>query len=156
MKSFLKQIKLLTICFLASLLMGCASLQQMMEPPRVNLTGIEVLELSGFSLRIALDLSIQNPNPVPIPITGLSYDIGLNGYDVLNGVSSEAINLGAYEQTQVRLEASANLFGMMGLLSDFLSAETSELNYQLEASIGVRGFPQPFDINETGLVSITN
>ncbi|GEM_PF-4673688 len=77
-------------CILLSLA-GCASLQNYFEPPTVSLIGIEILEADGFSIRFGLDLTVQNPNPITIPISGLS----LNGNEVLSGVSSTGIDLGA-------------------------------------------------------------
>lgn len=155
MERLLKILKYGVIFICATILVGCASLQNMLEPPRVSLTNIEILEVSGFSVRFALGLNIQNPNPVPIPITGLSYEVSLNSFDVLSGVSSDSVDLGAYGETEVRLEASTNLFGMMRLFTDFMSAQTSELEYELDASIGVRGFAKSFDINESGIVPLS-
>lgn len=143
----------LAIAFLA--LSGCSVVQDLIDPPVVSLSNIEILESSGLSIRFAIDLNIQNPNPVPIPITGLSYGLSLNGNSVLNGVTSEGVDLGAYGEDNLRLEAEASLLGMLGLFRDLLSADTREVEYLIDASIGISGFSRAIEVSESGLVPLS-
>lgn len=143
-------------CLLTLLLFGCSTVQDLIQPPVVSLTNIELLEADGFSVRFALDLNIQNPNPVPIPISGLSYALSLNDNQVVTGVLSDGVDLGAYGETEVRLEAGTNLFGMLGLFRDLVSiGQATEFEYELEASIGVSGFNRPIEVSESGVVPLT-
>jgi|SaaInl5LU_22_DNA_1037371.scaffolds.fasta_scaffold19712_1 LEA14-like dessication related protein len=138
------------------LLSGCAgfSLQDQLNEPRVSLTSIEILELSGFSARFGVNLNVQNPNPLPIPIQGISYSLQLNDNLVASGVASSIGDIEAYGETEVRLEASTNLFGMLGLLQSLMSMETAEVEYQLESVIDIRGFSKSFEWIEAGVVPL--
>jgi len=45
---------------------------------------------------------------------------------------------------------------MMALFTDLLSSQITDFAYDLEASIGVRGFSRPIEVNESGLVRLSN
>lgn len=139
---------------LVSLLTSCATVESLLEPPKLSLTNIEILEANGFSIRLALDINVQNPNPVPLPINGLSYSLMLNGNEFLSGVASDLEGVGAFSETQVRLEAGTNLLGLMGLASEILSGQTDQYEYRLDAKIGLSGFSRSIEVSETGIVPI--
>ena len=153
--SVLSVVKRAVLAIVFLVLSGCSVVQDLIDPPIVSLSNIEILESSGLSIRFAIDLNIQNPNPVPIPITGLSYGLSLNGNRVLNGVTSDGINLGAYEQDNLVLEAEASLLGMLGLFRDLLSADTREIEYLIDASVGISGFSRAIEVSESGLVPLS-
>ena len=139
---------------LASLLTSCAILERALEPPKLSLANIEILEASGFSIRMALYINVQNPNPVPLPINGLSYSLALNDIEFLSGVASDLEGVAAFSETQVRLEAGTNLLGLMGLASEILSGKTEQYEYRLDAKIGLSGFARSMEVSETGIVPI--
>ncbi len=146
------------VVFLAATLFlsGCSgfSLQDRFQEPRVSLSSIEILEASGFSVRFALNLRVENPNPLPIPVQGMSYSLRLNEHLVASGLASSVGDIAAYGESPVRLEASTNLLGMLGLMQSLLSAQTTELDYDLQSSIDVRGFSKSFEWSERGVVPL--
>lgn len=152
MKLAVQAVVLTAILFLS----GCAgfSWQDQLQEPRVSLSSIEILEVSGGSVRFALNLRVENPNPLPIPVQGMSYSLRLNDHLVASGLASSIGDISAYGESPVRLEAGTNLLGMLGLMQSLLSDQTTELNYDLQSSIDLRGFSRSFAWSERGVVPL--
>lgn len=141
---------------IAMSLASCATLDRFVEPPRVSVTNIEVLPAQGFQPRFAIYLNIVNPNPLPIPVTGLAYEINLNGYEVFNGATSEVPSIPAYEEVPLRVEVGTNLLQSVGFISGLINGQFETLDYSIDSQIKVSGITRPFAVSESGQVSLTN
>lgn len=137
-------------------LSGCATLDRFVDPPRVSVTNIEVLPSQGLQPRFAVYLNILNSNPVSIPISGIAYDISLNGYEVFSGATSDVPSIPAYEEVPLRVEVGANLLQSIGFMTSLMNGQFETLDYAIESKISVSGITRAFTVTEVGQVEIGN
>lgn len=147
-------IKIFVLIMLISL-SGCATLDRFIDPPRLTISGIEVLPTQGFQPRFAVHLNILNPNPIAIPIAGMSYEISLNNYELFNGATSDLSSIPAYEEASVRLELGVDVLRSVGFISELLNGDVQSVNYSIASEIKVSGIFQPISVTETGVVQLT-
>ena len=70
-----------------------ASLAGLKQQPGIRVAGIDLVELGFLEQRFAVLLRVRNPNGVELPITGLSFDIEVNGRRCVSGLSDEAVTV---------------------------------------------------------------
>ena len=70
-----------------------ASLAGLKQQPGIRVAGIDLVELGFLEQRFAELLRVRNPNGVELPITGLSFDIEVNGRRCVSGLSDEAVTV---------------------------------------------------------------
>ena len=146
-------LKRLFMVFVALVLSSCATLDRFVDPPRVTVTNIEVLPMQGMEPRFAVTLNILNSNPVSIPITGLAYDINLNGYEVFSGVTTDVPTIPAYKEVPLRVELGTNLLQSIGFVTSLMREQFDTLDYSIDSKISVAGITRAFSVSESGQVS---
>ena len=146
--------KNLACLLLVFTLAGCSALGQFFNPPGISLQNIELIETSGLSARFGINLRVTNPNPIPMPVQGLSYQLSLNGFSLIEGVASSIGELPAYGETSIRLEASTNLAGMLGLFAQLMSGTVETFEYDLSTEVSVRGLMRPIQIADKGEIRL--
>ena len=122
----------LTAVFMLGLA-GCASFPASMEPVRVSLSGVSVLEFGLIEQKLGLKLRIQNPNNVEIPIEGLSYELELNGKPFANGVAHPQARVPAFGDVVVESEAVSNLNALLQQIGQL--QKDQKLRYSLRGKI---------------------
>jgi LEA14-like dessication related protein len=142
----------LLVAFVLLGLASCASLNGIVSPPKISISGIELLPTNNLQPKFAVHLNILNQNAVAIPVTGLSYNISLNGSEVFSGATSNVPVLPAYEEVPVRLEVSANLLQSISFINGLMKGSFSALDYSIDAKVKVSGVITPFHIVEAGRV----
>lgn len=140
----------LALILLACLLTSCASLSPWPSPPKVSLQNIQISDTNATSSNLVLDLAISNPNAVALPIEGVEYQLRLNGYRVVDGLSNRIDPIPAFGTSEVQIQARADLVGIFSLISGLLGGSTREVNYELETRISVQGLWQPIRLVDEG------
>ena len=148
-------LRVLVVCSLPFLLNACSTLSEFVEPPKVSITNIEVLPNGGLSPRFAVSLNILNQNPVALPISGLAYDINLNGFEVFNGATSDIPSIPAYGEVPLTVEVGTNLLQSIGFITSMLNGSLSTVNYEIDSDVSVSGFSKKFSVSESGQVPLT-
>ncbi len=144
---------LITTLLLLIQLTGCATLK--LQPPQIAVTGIKPAASTGLSAAFEIQLNIVNPNGVNLPIKGMSYQLALNGVQVLRGASGNIPSIPAYGETNVSLPVTANLFAAPKLLLQLADQSTSALDYELSATIDFQGWLPSQHVVEKGRLSST-
>lgn len=148
----MKHARWLLCCIFMVGLLGCSSLSQFINPPNVSITRVEMLPLQDFQPRFAVYLNVVNPNPIAIPVTGIAYQISLNGHSVFNGATSDVPTIPSYEEISMRLEVGTDLVESFAFVSSLIDGQFNRLEYQIDSDINVRGFARPFQVTEVGEV----
>lgn len=145
---------LITICLL---LVNCASLQPKLEQPTVKVAGLQLLPAQGFNQPIEVSLLISNPNDRDLSLRGISYNIGIENFDVLSGVSNELPVLTAYKETPVKVVVSANVIQLVRLLEHFSrTGVREEVNYNFSAKLDFSAWLPALRVNEKGAIPLAN
>jgi LEA14-like dessication related protein len=149
-KHKLSYILLLTV----ALLQACATVSPSFEPPKVNITSLEMLEPQGLSQRFKIGLVVTNPNAKDLPLTGMSYSLSLNGYDLINGASNKLPALTAYSETPITIEAATDLFAALRFLNALANQPQDALNYEFSAKLDLGGWRPPITVKRDGLIEL--
>lgn len=143
------------VAFFALLVSACAHLGASYDPPKVKVISLELLPSQGLSQRFLIGLQMTNPNSGPMPIRGFSYTLALNGYELLDGVSSRMTTIPAFSETEVTVEATTDLMAALRFLNDFLSNNQQDtLRYALTANLDVAGLMRGVRVTENGEVPL--
>jgi len=143
---------LLVVLFL--LLGGCAALHPNFEPPKVSLTTFRLLPSEGMAPRFEIGLHVVNPNLTPLPLQGLSYSVKIEGRQILSGVTSELPIIAGYAEGDVVLQATADLFNGLRLLSELMAEPRDTFSYELEAKLDIGRMLPNIRIKETGEIPL--
>lgn len=152
--SVVQSVRFLFVC-LCLTLSGCASLPTALKSPEVNLTSLELLPSTGIAQKFKIGLSITNPNTTALKLVGMSYDINLEGQDFISGVSNKIPVLEPYTETDVVLEASANLFKSLKVIERFLKGNMDAINYGFNAELDFGTFTPNMRVKKDGVISLT-
>lgn len=92
----------LTLC-------ACASLFGRPEPPRMNLAGVDIINLGLIEQRFDLQLRVQNPNRYPLPVEGMDFVLQLNDRDFAHGVTNQPVTIPSFGETLVNVKVVSSL-----------------------------------------------
>lgn len=143
------------IALLLIALTGCSGLRSGFEQPSVNVTSFRMIPSGTAVPRFEIGLQISNPNRTELRLQGISYQIDLEGYRVLSGVSNQMPTIAAYGTGDVLLQASPDLLSSVALFSDLLSQRRDSVRFNLEATIDVDSRWRRIRIERTGDVSLS-
>lgn len=148
-----KAVSAYTLCavFFVSLVCGCASLFWTREQPRIDIVNIVPKEMRLMEQTFLLELRIQNPTDKDLDITGLAFDLEINGQPFARGGSNQNLTVERLSTGTVQVETYTGLFSILRQLAELRKGNyTSGFTYRLKGSV-YSGSPSvriPFD--ETG------
>jgi LEA14-like dessication related protein len=141
----------LWVVFFVTLVSGCASLFWMGEKPRVDIVNIIPKEMRLMEQTFLMELRIQNPSKTDLDITGLAFDVEINGQPFAKGVSNQRLTVERLSTKIVQVEAYTGLTSILRQLAEARKGSyASGFKYRLKGSV-YSEFPSfriPFD--ETG------
>ena len=141
--------------FVILLLTGCATLQSDYEEPSVIISNFRVLPSEGIAPRFEISLHIVNPNREPLNLVGISYKVKLEGHKVLTGVSNKLPDIEGYGEGDVKVAATADLFGSIGLLTGMIRNRRDTFQYLLDVKMDVGGFRPNICVKKEGNISLS-
>jgi len=135
-------------------LQGCAGIGQQLEQPEVKIDSLRFIPSDGLNQRFNLGLLLSNPNSVELPIAGIQYQVKLNGYDVLSGVSPDVPTLPAYSEVEVMLQGSLDLLSGLRFINSLASKPQDKLRYEFRARLDLQGLRPDVTITDEGLIDL--
>lgn len=145
----MRQVIILLGTAMVLLLSGCAVVEQPL-PPKVRLANVQFLDSTLFEQRMHVDLQVRNPNNFDLPLEGLTFELEVNGNPLLEGSSSEIVNIPRLGEAMVPVRASTSLLDM---IQQFVAlGEGDHLSYRLKGRAyltGYFGLGVPFETSGT-------
>lgn len=132
------------------LLSACVTMPSDFEQPSVSVTSFAPVSSSGISPQFQIVLHITNPNRKPLVLQGLSYSIHLDGNKVMSGVANNLPEIEPYGETDIELNATANLLGGFKVISGFLNENKESIEYEFKARLDIGRFKPRIEINKNG------
>lgn len=152
---FTKQWQILSAAFIL-FFSGCAGLQPSdYQEPAVSINTFRVLPSEGFSPRFEIGLRIVNPNRTDLELQGIAYTIDIEGNRMLTGASNDLPVIEAYSEGNVTLQASSDLFGGLGLISDLMRQKSDKVTYDLHVKLDAGTYRPLIRVERTGELSLT-
>ncbi len=135
------------------LLCSCATLSPVFEDPQIKLSSIRMLPSNGVLPEFEIGLHVINPNRLPLKLFGLSYELALEGHQVLTGVASDLPVIEGYSEGDVLLRATPDLFSTIGLFTELVNQPREQFNYSFSARLDVGKFLPKISVEKSGLIS---
>jgi len=137
MKAYIRHFAVVLWVALFGLQPGCAPTLSQLEKPKLNLVGFKVIEAQLLEQRYALTFRLINPNDVALPITGIYYEVELEGKAFATGVNASPVEIPAYGETRVTVEMSTTLLQSMRHLAALAEAKPENLDFRLKGHLNV-------------------
>ena len=138
------------------LLASCASLDDFVSSPEVNLRDVRVLSLDLSSQTFLLSFDVFNPNPFPLPVTTLSYAVLLDGQRFASGETASSFTVPAGSDGEFSISVALNLLQTApDLLFIVRKGVRRDIPYALEGQLGVDiPYSGPLRFETDGLIRI--
>ena len=121
-------------------LTACTSLNDF-DDPVVELIGIKALPAEGFEQPLQLTLKVINPNEQAFTIEGIYSELSLQGTEFVKGVSSQSVEVPAYGEATLQVNATASIMGTITLFRDLLvNPPRSGLQYELSSKLTIKNY----------------
>jgi LEA14-like dessication related protein len=115
-------------------LAGCSLVQiATMEPPRVDITGVQLVSATLSGADVLVQFQVDNPNDVNLILDGVGYKLRLNGQPLLDGSYDQRTEIAASGPTTVSLPVKVKLDDLYRVISSLGGARTPE--YVLDADL---------------------
>ncbi len=116
---------------------GCATKLSQLEDPKLNLVGFKLIGAQLLEQRYELTFRLINPNDVALPITGIYYEVELEGKEFATGVNASPIDIPAYGETRITVEMSTTLLQSIRSLAAIAEAKPESLDFNLKGHLKV-------------------
>jgi len=130
----------ISACVLAVLLClsgGCPAKYHKLEKPKLNLVGFKLVDARLLEQRFELTFRLINPNDVALPVTGIYYEVELEGEPFATGVNASPVDIPAYGETRVTVQMSTTLLQSIRSLAAIAETEPESLNFHLKGHLKV-------------------
>jgi LEA14-like dessication related protein len=152
-KNFSFLLLFFTLCFIC----GCAgTMRPGFEPPVVSLQSFKMLPQESVSPRFEIGLHIINPNRDPLNFEGIFYTVGIEGYNVLSGVSNDLPTVEPYGEANITLLANVDFFKGIKLITSLLQEPRDTFRYSFDAKLDLGGFSPNINVQEEGEFNLPN
>ena len=139
---------LLPLLLAISTLLAACSIPHDLQKPNVSLAGITLKSANLLQQRFTLALTIQNPNNIPVPVSGLNANLSVNGQDLAQGVSNEAVTIPALGEATVHIEVVSNLAQLIRQVKAM--GDTQTAGYKLSGKLFLPIRPDGIAFEKTG------
>ncbi len=111
-------------------LLGCAgTLHSEVEPPEVYLSDIAPVEIGLFEQRLRVELRILNPNDFALEVTGLDFQLDVNGIQLARGLSNEEITVPRLGESIVSVMTSTTVIDIVRQIENL--SQQQEMSYEI-------------------------
>lgn len=124
------------ISALALFLSSCASMEQVVSAPVVNLRNVQVTSLDFSRQTFLLNFDVTNPNAFALPVNEVSYGVELDGFRFASGAAPSAFTVPARSDTEFSISVELDLLKTgPQLLFILREGAEREIPYELSGSL---------------------
>ena len=121
---------LLALCLLGY---GCSAFLPKLEPPQLEVVGLNFLGGDHQHQKLRLHLQVTNPNDRQIAVRSIDYQVALAGADFAQGSSAEPFTVPALGQGEFDLDINVDLGSLLRVLGAHLG--DAALDYQVTGRV---------------------
>ncbi len=122
----------------AAMLASCATLEDIVSAPDVELTEVHVETLDLNQQTFLLEFDVVNPNPFPLPVSTVAYGVRLDGHRFASGETTSSFIVPAGSEGAFMISVDLNLLQTAPeLLFIVREAVQRDIPYVLEGRLGV-------------------
>ncbi|TLU65700.1 LEA type 2 family protein [Thalassotalea litorea] len=140
----------LVLLLICSVLSGCASLGLKVEDPEIDVVGVRMLPVKGFSPKFEITLEIFNPNDFELNFSKVSYQLVVNGSSLFSGNKYQVPPLQPFSTQTVTLQGKASLLNSIKVIKQFAEKPNQPVDYEFNARLEFANLLPDIPINKTG------
>jgi len=146
-----RHLTLLILLAALAVLAGCAGLGRRLEPPRVQIAGIQIRQVQGLEAVFAVDLRVMNANETAVEIRGVDCALEINGRPFAAGVSRTDVKIDAFDTGIVPVTIYSSVIDMVRGMFDLpvQKALTYKINGKVRLGAGTIPATVPFSAQGT-------
>lgn len=135
------------------LLIGCASVDDA-KPPSIQLSNLRLGNGGLLNQELLIEIRIGNPNNFELPLTGLTFELEVNGQPFADGLSNATVTVPRLGFATVPVTGNTNILSVFRQLM-FLG-KTDRITYRLHgtAYVGRLGINQSVPYERKGELSL--
>jgi LEA14-like dessication related protein len=95
------------------LLAGCSGLVPRLEPPSLQVVGVDLLRSDLLQQELRLRMRVTNPNDRSLPVRSITYQVEVAGEHFAHGGSERNFEVPALGTTEFDVNVTANAAGMV-------------------------------------------
>jgi LEA14-like dessication related protein len=124
------------VILLAITLAACAGIRPV--PPEVQLSSLEITDISLSHANFLATLRLFNPNGVALDVEGVKFTLFLNDIRIANGQTAKALTLPAEESGVAAIRLSSSFFDLLQLTRELQNR--SEITFRIVGEVKVGGY----------------
>ena len=138
------------------LLNACATGRPVVESPVVQLSGVELLDISLRRQTFRLHFDVSNPNPFPLPVKSVQYKVFLEDRQFASGESGGRFTVPASGDSSFDISVELDLMSSAASLATLLRSGTSRpIPYAVSGSLAVAiPFTRPLQFARDGTIVV--
>lgn len=94
-------------------LAACARWLHPLEPPELFVTNLVPVESAPFEQRVRVDLRVLNPNLETLHVTGIDFELDVNGTRLARGLGSSDVTVPALGESTLSVVASTTVIDLV-------------------------------------------
>lgn len=134
----INMIRTVILILLAAGLAACAVIRP--APPEVQLSGLEITDLSLSHANFLARVQLYNPNGVSLDIKSLKFTLFLQDVRVAEGQSTKPLTIPAEETGEAAIRLSSSFFNLFQLTRKLQDQDQIAFNLDGEVKVGGPGF----------------
>ena len=111
------------VVVLFALVLGCATTPKMPEAAEVYVTGISPTGGGLLEQKIRVGLRIENPNNFELQMTGIEFDLDLNGRPFARGMGSHEVTLPRLGSKELSVQATTTVIEVLRQITGLQNLE---------------------------------
>lgn len=143
----------LCVLGLFALLGACQTLSGL-QAPEVNLSSIQLKQVSVFEQQWQVVLRARNPNDRALTVNSLDYELYVNDEKLARGLTGESVTLPAMGDALVTTHITTSLLQTLSRLQSVQENPGAPLNYEIKGTARVAGMMIPLHFDHTGTFTL--
>ena len=135
-------------------LAGCAGMGYREGDIKVTISSLALLESTLMEQRYLVRLRLQNRTPDNLNISGMSFDVELNGKEFASGVNNRQINVAAFDELRIELEVTSSLFGIIRQLQLLQEHQLKAFEYSISGRVFLGNGLISLPFKESGMIDL--
>ena len=127
--------KRLVLVLSVLLISACETIQQQIKTPEVDLLAVQIAERQGLRQMFDVKLSLSNPNAFDLNLTGVNYELVLEGFNVINGSANQIPTIPAYGDQSVDVKVGLGIVEGLQLVNKLTQKREPSLDYALRMQL---------------------
>jgi LEA14-like dessication related protein len=116
--------------FLLLLSAGCATLDQLMQPPKVSVQSVRPVSISPSRVGFVAKLAVANQLPLSVPLEKLAFAVQINGHAFVDGSLDNLPALGAGAETVVEVPFQVGFKELLAVIGEVTSRSKMRVDFQ--------------------------